>query len=75
MTIWLASSSAEELLEALDVARAGLRDLEDALAGMKAPPEDLVAAADRIRRGLGDAEHVYADVEAVELYEAVKRAL
>ena len=74
MTTWLASST-EELLEALEDARGGLRDLEDALDGMKAPPEDLVDAADRIRRGLGDAEHVYADVKAVELHEAVKRAL
>jgi hypothetical protein len=46
--------SAEDLLQALEDAQAGLRDLEDAIAGMKNPPEDLVEAADRIHRALAD---------------------
>ena len=39
---------------ALEDAQAGLRDLEDAIDGMKNPPEDLVEAADRIHRALAD---------------------
>jgi hypothetical protein len=44
--------SAIELVEALEGARSGLRDLEDAVEGMKNPPEELVEAVDRIRRAL-----------------------
>jgi hypothetical protein len=50
----LTASSAEELVEALEDAQTGLRDLEDAIEGMKSPPEDLVQAMDRIRRALAD---------------------
>jgi hypothetical protein len=38
----------------IEDAETGLRDLEDAIEGMKNPPEDLVEAADRIRRALAD---------------------
>ena len=51
MTTWLASST-EELLEALEDAQAGLRDLEYAVEGMDKVPEDLAEAVDRIRRAL-----------------------
>jgi hypothetical protein len=53
MTTWL-GCSAIELVEALEDARAGLRDLEYAVEGMKDPPEALVEAVDRVRRALAD---------------------
>jgi hypothetical protein len=53
MMNWTASS-AEEVVEALEYAKAGLRDLEDAIDGMENRPEDLVEAADRIHRALAD---------------------
>ena len=43
-----------ELLEALEDAQSGLRDLEEAVERMKDPPDDLVEAVDRIRRALAD---------------------
>ena len=46
--------SAVDLVEALEDAQAGLRDLEYAVEGMKDPPEALVEAVDRIRRTLAD---------------------
>ena len=46
--------SAIELLEGLEDAQSGLRDLEEAVEGMKDPPDDLVEAVDRIRRALAD---------------------
>jgi hypothetical protein len=51
---WSASSEVEELVQALEDAQAGLRDLEYAVDGIKHPPEDLVEAVDRIRRALAD---------------------
>jgi hypothetical protein len=42
------SAATEELIEALEDAQTGLRDLEDAIEGMKEPPEELVEAADRV---------------------------
>jgi hypothetical protein len=53
MMNWIASS-AEELVEALKDAKAGLRDLEEAIDAMESPPEDLVEAAERIHRALAD---------------------
>jgi hypothetical protein len=44
--------SAIELVEALEDAQTGLRDLEAAVEAMKGPPADLVEAVDRIRRAL-----------------------
>jgi hypothetical protein len=46
--------SAEALVEALEDAQAGLRDLEDAIDGIKNPPENLVEATERIHRALAD---------------------
>ena len=43
-----------ELLEGLEDAQCGLRDLEEAVERMKDPPDDLVEAVDRIRRALAD---------------------
>ena len=43
-----------ELLEGLEDAQSGLRDLEEAVERMKDPPDDLVEAVDRIRRALAD---------------------
>jgi hypothetical protein len=44
--------SAIELVEALEDAQAGLRELEYAVEGMKDLPQDLLDAVDRIRRAL-----------------------
>ncbi len=46
--------SAIELLEGLEDAQSGLRDLEEAVERMKNPPNDLIEAVDRIRRALVD---------------------
>ncbi len=43
-----------ELLEGLEDAQSGLRDIEDAVDSIKNPPDDLVEAVDRIRRALAD---------------------
>jgi hypothetical protein len=51
-TTWIASLRAEELVEALEDAQSGLRDLEDAVEGMDRVPEDLAEAVDRLRRAL-----------------------
>jgi hypothetical protein len=52
-TTWL-GYSAIELIEALEDAQTGLRDLEQAVEGMKDSPDDLIEAVDRIRRALAD---------------------
>jgi hypothetical protein len=48
----LGYSTAAELVEALEDAQSGLRDLEAAFEAMKDPPAELVEAVDRIRWAL-----------------------